>query len=638
MEEVNITIKGQQRKYPKGITILQVAESISKDLAKDAIAGKINDVLSDLNTKINYDCELKILTWDDDEGKEVFRHSASHVMAHAITRLFPEAKLTIGPATEDGFYYDIDYKPFTMEDLKKIEEEMERIVSQDVKFERTELTKKEALVKFKDNPYKIELIEEFGPNETISVYSEGEFSDLCKGPHVPSTGKIKAFKLTKVAGAYWRGDASGKQLQRIYGVAFPSKDLLKQYFAFLEEAEKRDHRKIGKDMEIFMINDLSLAGCPFFLPNGTIIYNELVKFIREEYYKRGYQEVITPQIFKKELWVQSGHWEHYKENMFVLNINNHEYSLKPMNCPSHVLIYKSKTRSYKELPLRIADFCPLHRNELGGVLGGLTRVVKFCQDDAHCFVTPEQIEEEIINQLDLVSFVYRDTFKVPLMAKLSTMPESHIGDAELWQKAEATLERALKKVGIDYVIKPGEGAFYGPKIDFDFKDALGRSWQLATVQLDYQLPLRFDATYEGQDGRKHTVVMIHRAILGSPERFIGAITEHFAGRFPLWLSPVQVILNTIADRHSDYAHKLEAEMKQHLFRVEVDDRAESINKKIRDAQIRKIPLIVTIGDQEVATGKLAVRTLDGKVTGVMKDDLIKRMKEMVEKREVSITL
>lgn len=565
---------------------------------------------------------------------ERIRHSCSHIMAAAVKKLFPNTKLGIGPVIEEGFYYDLDSNHiFSPEDFKNIEKEMQKIIEKNDKFEKEELSPGEAKKLFKDEPYKLELIEELEEQgEKISIYKTGDFVDLCRGPHVNSSREIKAFKLMKVAGAYWKGSSDNKQLQRIYGTAFSSKEELTNYIMRLTEAEKRDHRKLGKELDLFMMHDLSLAGCPFFLPKGTIIYNELMTFMREQYAKRNYQEVITPQIYKKELWETSGHWEHYKEDMFTLKIGEQEYSLKPMNCPSHLLIYKSRLHSYKDLPLRIADFCPLHRNELGGVLGGLTRVVKFSQDDSHCFITSEQIESEIVNVLDFIKFVYSDTLKVEFKIKLSTRPEKFMGEKALWNNAEKALMSALKKTKLDYDIKEGEGAFYGPKIDCDFKDSLGRSWQLATVQLDFQLPLRFDATFEGADGKKHGVVMVHHAILGSLERFIGVMIEHYAGKFPTWLSPVQVSIITVADRHEEFAKKLKEEMLKANIRVEVDARQESIGKKVRDNQHMKIPYIITVGDKEIESMKLAVRLRDSSVKEFAKDEFIRHINKEIKER------
>ncbi len=607
-EAIKITFPdGNCKEFPKGTTPLYMAESISRGLAEEAVAAKVNGQLYDLTRPIEADSSLQLLKFDSAEGKGVFWHSAAHVMAQAVTRVFPFAKLTIGPVFESGFYYDIDHEPFRPEDLAKIEGEMAKIAAEKLDIQRKVLTKEEALKLFKDNSYKVEIInEDVKASEEISAYQQGDFIDLCHGPHVPNTGYIKAFKLTKISGAYWRGDAKNKPLQRLYGIAFPGKKQLDDYSTMLQEAEKRDHRKLGKDLELFMFHDWS-PGSAFFLPKGAIIYNELIDFIRGEYRKRGYKEVITPQLFNKALWELSGHWQHYKENMFVLNVDNEEFSMKPMNCPSHVLIFKNRTRSYRELPLRIADFCVLHRNELRGVLGGLTRVRKFAQDDAHIFCTREQIGAEITQLLEFVRFVYVDTFRFEFKAKLSTKPEKSMGDQQLWVLAEKALEDALKASKLKYEVKPGEGAFYGPKIDFDVRDSIGRDWQLATIQLDFQMPIKMEAEYEGQDGKRHPAVMIHRAILGSLERFIGVLTEHYAGKFPLWLSPVQVRILTVADRFNDYANKLRQKYLDAGVRVEVDDKAESVPYKVREAELDKVNYIIVVGEKEVAANTVTVR-------------------------------
>ena len=628
---------GSKKEFKKGITGLEVAKSIGQRLAQDAIAIKINNEVVGLNEAIENDAKIKILTFNDPEGVYAFRHSTCHILADAIKNLYPKSKNTIGPPVDEGFYYDFDELQITPEDFSKIEAEMKKIVQANPEFKRQEVDLAEAKKLFKDNNYKIEMAEEFAKqNKKLTVVKHGDFIDLCGNPHITSTGLIKAFKLTKLAGAYWRGDAKNKQLTRIYGISFPSEKQLKDHLTLLEEAEKRDHRKLGKDLDLFMFHEWS-PGSPFFLPKGTIIYNELLTLIRSEYKKRGYQEVITPQLFNKALWEQSGHWQHYQENMFLLKVDDEEFSLKPMNCPSHVLIYKSKVRSYRDLPLRIADFCYLHRNELKGVLGGLTRSRKFSQDDAHIFCTEKQIQEEISGLLDFLKHLYVDVFDLPFIAKLSTKPEKAMGDDDLWIKAEESLQQALDVNKIKYVIKPGEGAFYGPKIDFDVKDSLGRDWQLATIQLDFQMPLRFDATYEGEDNKKHHCVMIHRALLGSLERFIGVMTEHYSGKFPLWLSPVQVRLLTVADRFDDYANKVACRLREQEVRVEVDTRSESIGKKVRDAQVEKVSLMVTVGEKEQSNSTLAVRTLDGKVYfGISIDQFIEKVCDCIKNKKKEI--
>ncbi|MBI2101686.1 threonine--tRNA ligase [Candidatus Woesearchaeota archaeon] len=615
MTKIKITLPdGSAREYAKGITAGEIAFSIGKRLGEDALVAKVNGKLKDLFVPINEDSTLQILTFRDKEGLEVFRHSTAHLLAQAVIELFPDAKLTIGPLVEEGFYYDFDIAHhFTPEDMERIGQGMHEIVKKDYKVERIELTESEAKKLFKDNPYKIELVEEFHKEkQPLSAYRQGDFIDLCRGPHIPSTGKIKAFKLTKISSAYWHGDQTKQQLQRIYGISFPDKSMLEQHLKLIEEAEKRDHRKLGKELEWFNFFEES-PGAPFFYPKGAVIYNQLLNFIRAEYKKRGYQEVITPLLYDKSLWVTSGHWEHFREHMFTLESEGREFAIKPMNCPSHLLIYKSKSRSYKDLPLRIADFAPLHRNELSGTLAGLTRVRKMSQDDAHIFVALEQIEGEISRVLDFTNFIYKKVFDFDFEVELSTKPEKFMGKIEDWEKAENSLKHALENNKIKYKIKEGEGAFYGPKIDFHIKDALGRGWQLATIQLDFQLPERFDATYVGADNAKHSVVMIHRALLGSLERFIGILVEHYAGKLPLWLAPVQARILTVADRFEKYANKIKEEFDENNLRVEVDARTESVGYKVREAQAQKIPLILTVGEKEESKGAVALRTIDNKV-------------------------
>lgn len=571
---------------------------------------------------------------------ERLRHSAAHVLAQAVKELFPDTKLGIGPVIEDGFYYDFGRKdPFTEEDLKKLEEKMKEISKRNLKIEKVELSDKEITSLKKSEPFKKELIDELSKkNIKPTFYRQGTFTDLCRGPHVNYTAKVKAFKLLKVSGAYWKGDQSNEQMQRIYGTCWQTKEELDNYLKRLEEAEKRDHRKLGKELELFTFLEES-PGAAFFLPKGTIVYNELLRFIREEYVKRGYQEVITPLLYDKSLWETSGHWEHYREDLFLLKVDNRDFSLKPMNCPSHLLLYKLKLHSYKDLPLRIADFASLHRNEVKGSLGGLTRLRKFSQDDAHIFLAEEQIQDEISNLIDFVNYVYVDVFGFTFETVLSTRPEKALGEVKLWDVAEKALASALNTNKLKYTVAKGEGAFYGPKIDFKVKDAIGRTWQLATIQLDFNLPSRFNATYEGGDGKKHTPVMIHRAIFGSLERFIAVMTEHFAGKFPLWLSPVQVRLITVTDRAVKFAEEVKDLLSKSNLRAELDARTETIPKKVRDAQLDHIPLMVTIGDKEVDNKTLAVRTLDGKVKfGVKPNEFLALVKSNIEERKLEIKL
>ncbi|MFT4282840.1 MAG: threonine--tRNA ligase [Candidatus Woesearchaeota archaeon] len=613
---INITLPdGSKKKFKEKISAKQVVLSIGEGLARVTVAAKVNGEIKDLSYIIDKDSDVTFLTFREDEGKEVFWHSSAHILAQAVLRLFPKAKLTIGPPIEDGFYYDIDHKPFTPQDLEKIELEMKKIVKEDLHFKREEVTKKKAKELFKDNEYKLELLEEM--NGTISIYSQGEFTDLCKGPHVERTGVIKALKLMKVSGAYWRANQDNKQLQRIYGISFPNKKDLKEYIRILEEAKKRDHRKLMKEQDLVMLHEYA-PGSPFFLPKGTAIYNALVDFIRDEYKKRGYDEVITPQLFNKKLWETSGHWEHYKDDMFILKVEGQEHSLKPMNCPSHCLIFNKETRSYKDLPLKIADFCSLHRNELSGTLSGLVRVRKFSQDDAHIFCTEDQIGDQIKEVLEFIKYVWEEVFGFNLTYYLSTRPEKYLGGIDIWNRSEAVLMKALQELNIPYQVKEGDGAFYGPKIDIDIEDALKRKWQCPTVQLDFNLPERFNLLYESKEGTRKRPVMIHRAVLGSLERFFGIMIEHFEGRFPLWLSPVQVKILTIASRHDDFALKIKKDLSKSGVRVEIDSRMETMNKKIRESQLQRVNYILVIGDKELESDGVNVRTRDEEVLGFMK--------------------
>ncbi len=633
---------GTKKSYPKGVSGYDIAKSIGPKLAKDALAIMVDDELKDIYSKIQKNAEIRIITYKDPEGKEIFKHSASHLMADAVLRLFPKAKLTIGPTIEDGFYYDFDIeKPFTEKDLKKIEKEMEKIAAEDHEFIRLEAKNKEEgkriLKKYHPgNEYKLELINELGDDE-ISFYKHGKFCDLCKGPHLPNVGKIKAFKLTKIAGAYWRGDAKNKQLQRIYGVAFPDKKELKNYLHLLEEAERRDHRKLGKDLDLFSFQ-LEAPGMPFFHNKGMIIFNKLVEFMTEEMHKLNYEIIRTPMILNKSLWLQSGHWDHYKENMYFTKIDEQDFAVKPMNCPGCILVYKSKTHSYKELPIKVGEFGLVHRHELSGVLSGLFRVRVFTQDDAHVFCTENQIKEQIIELIELVDTIY-SKFDLAYSVELSTRPEKYMGSKKIWDTAEKALEDALKLKKMDYKINPGDGAFYGPKIDYHVKDVLGRSWQCGTIQVDFSMPQKFKLSYEGKDNKKYRPVMLHRAIYGSVERFLGILIEHFAGKFPLWLAPEQVRIMTVSQKFGKHAEKLKKKYFDAGIRVEIDNRAESIPKKVREAQLDKIPLMLTIGDKEVNNNTVAVRTLDGQVKfGVKADILLKKIKDNIEKRELKFKI
>ena len=564
-----------------------------------------------------------------DKNLEKIRHSTSHILAAAIKKLYPNAELGMGPAIEDGFYYDFDNLEIKEEDLGKIEKEMQKLIDQNLKFKKSYKTKEEAKKLLKNEKYKLELLSEL--SEKPSFYESGEFMDLCKGPHVSSTKEIGAFKLLRLAGAYWKGDSKNKMLTRIYGTAFKSKKELVDYLERLKQAEARNHIKLGKELDLFSFQKES-PGVPFFHPKGAIIYNQLLSFLREEYKKEGYQEVITPLLYDKSLWETSGHWEHFKDDMFILKVDNRDFALKPMNCPSHCLIYKDSLKSYRDLPLRIADFAPLHRNEIKGALVGLTRVRKFSQDDAHIFLTEEQVESEILRLINFTNYIYKKVFNFDYTANLSTRPEKYMGDIKLWNTAEKRLKKSLADNKIKFNIKEGEGTFYGPKIDFDFKDSFGRLYQLATIQLDFQLPQRFNLTYEGEDGKKHTPVMIHRAFFGSVERFIGILIEQYAGKFPLWLAPVQVKIITVNDSNKKFAEEIKSKFKEKNIRVELDDRSESIGRKVRDAIKEKIPVLITIGDKEVSKKTLAVREGEKVNFHLNPDKLIQEILNRIEKK------
>ncbi|MBD3314098.1 threonine--tRNA ligase, partial [Candidatus Woesearchaeota archaeon] len=606
--------------------------SIGPRLAKEAVAAYLNDELVDLSRPIEKSSSLRLITTKDQESVEILRHSTAHVLAEAVIASFPEAKPTIGPVVDEGFYYDFDHPPFNPDDLEKIEKKMQEIIKKDEPFERLELTKKQALDLFKDNRFKTEMIEELDEG-TISAYKQGDFIDLCRGPHLPTTGMIGAFKLTKIAGAYWRGDAKNKQLQRIYGISFFTSKELNQYNTLMEEAAKRDHRKIGKDLDLYSFHE-EAPGMPFWHPKGMVLYNELTDLARQENTKRGYEEIMTPTILNSSLWKLSGHWDNFKDNMYFTNIDNQEYAVKPMNCPGGILIYKTGIHSYRELPLRRAEFGYVHRHELSGVLSGLFRVRAFTQDDAHSFCTEEQVEDEIIDMVEYAVKLYSLFGFKDIGTFIATRPEKSIGTDEAWDIATNALTNALKKKGMEYHIKEGEGAFYGPKIEFNIKDAIGRNWQCGTIQVDFSMPKRFDATYEAKDGTKKTPVMIHRAILGSLERFIGIIVEHYAGKFPLWISPVQAIILPIADRHKKYCEEVKKKLLDAGMRVETDLRAESTSKKVRDAQLQQINYILVIGDNEEKAGTVNVRTRDNKVHGEKKiDDFLKELLNEIESRK-----
>lgn len=628
---MKIETEGKQLKYEQKIDGLKLIQDQAPQ-KEGILAMKVDGTTTDLTTTITNDSQIEFLNFSDDEGKDVLRHSAAHLLAAAVTKLYPGVRLAIGPAVEEGFYYDIDYeKTFNPDDLKAIEKEMYRIVKAKTPFKKFDLSRTDALERVKDNPYKVEIINELAEDK-VSFYSLGEFEDVCRGPHVPNAGYIKGFKLTKVAGAYWRGDQLNKQLQRIYGVAFPTKEELKEYLTLLEEAEKRDHRKLGKELKLFSIHE-EAPGKPFWHPKGCFIFNKLIDFWREEHQRAGYVEIKTPIILSRSLWETSGHWQNYKENMYTTNIDGEDFAIKPMNCPGGMIMYKEDVHSYKELPMRVGEIGLVHRHELSGVLSGLMRVRQFHQDDAHIFMTQDQITDEILGVLNLADKFY-SIFGLDYHLELSTRPEKSVGTDEQWEKATEGLQGALEKTGKGYVLNEGDGAFYGPKIDIHLKDALGRTWQCGTIQLDMSLPERFDLTYVGEDGANtHRPVMIHRVIYGSLERFIGILIEHYAGKFPLWISPVQVKLLTVSDRFNNYADSVKKELQANGLRVEMDTRAESIPKKVRDAQREKINYILVLGEKEAENKTVNVRTRDNQVKGEVKtSEFIRQLQEEIEKK------
>ena len=606
---MEITLKdGKSISVEQGAKPIDIASKLSNKLKKTALAAKVDGELWDLMRPIEKDCELEILTFDDAEGRWTMRHTVSHVLAQAVKRLYPDTKLAIGPAIDKGFYYDFDVdKAFTAEDLPKIEKEMAKIVSENLPLERFELPRDEAIafMKEKNEPYKVELIEDLPEGETISFYRQGDFTDLCAGAHLPSTSRVRAFKLTSTAGAYWRGSEKNKMLCRIYGTAFEKKEDLQAYLTAIEEAKKRDHRKIGRELGLFMMNEAG-PGFPFFLPKGMILKNLLLDYWHELHRRNGYQEISTPIMLSRSLWETSGHWDHYKENMYTTVIDETDFAIKPMNCPGGILVYQSEPRSYRDLPLRMGELGLVHRHEKSGQLHGLMRVRCFTQDDAHIFMTPEQIREEIKGVANLIDEVYT-LFGFKYHIELSTRPEDSMGSDEDWEIATEGLRGALDDLGLEYVVNEGDGAFYGPKIDFHLEDSIGRTWQCGTIQLDMQLPLRFELEYTGADGEKHRPIMIHRVAFGSIERFIGILIEHFAGAFPLWLSPVQVKILPISDKFADYALELKSMMEEKGIRVEVDTRSEKIGYKIREARNERTPYIAVVGEKEQESGTLSVR-------------------------------
>lgn len=633
---MKITLKdGSVREYAEPRSVLEIAEDISEGLARNATAGEVNGEVVDLRTMVSEDCELSILTFQNEAGQGAFRHTASHILAQAVKRLYPETKLAIGPSVADGFYYDLDREtPFTAEDLEKIEAEMKKIVKEALPITSFTKPREEAIAYFeeKNEPYKVELIQDLPEDAVISFYQQGEFVDLCAGPHLMNTKAVKALKLTSLAGAYWRGSEKNKMLTRIYGTAYPKKADLEAYLTMIEEAKKRDHRKIGKELGLFMMTEEG-PGFPFFLPKGMVLKNTLLDYWREIHNKAGYVEISTPIMLSRHLWETSGHWDHYKDNMYTTEIDETDFAIKPMNCPGGVLVYKSEPRSYKDLPLRLGELGLVHRHEKSGQLHGLMRVRCFTQDDAHIFMTPEQIKDEIKGVAKLINEVYT-LFGFKYHVELSTRPEDSMGSDEDWEVATEALRNALDELGLDYVVNEGDGAFYGPKIDFHLEDCLGRTWQCGTIQLDFQLPLRFELEYIGADGEKHRPIMIHRVAFGSIERFIGILIEHFAGAFPTWLAPVQVKVLPISEKYMDYANKVMNDLKDAGIRTEIDDRAEKIGYKIREARLQKIPYMLVVGAKEEEEGKVSVRSrFMGDEGAKDLNEFIDSVKEEIKNRE-----
>ena len=617
MADVKIILPdGSAKEYAAGTTLGEAVKQLSNSLAKKVLAANVNGELTDLREELVDGSEVAFLTFEEDGGKHTLRHTASHILAQAVKRLWPEAKLAIGPAIDKGFYYDIDMEhTLTPEDLGKIEKEMSRIVKENLPITKSVMSRQEAIefFKSKNEDYKVELIEDLPEDAVISCYAQGDFIDLCAGPHVASTGKVKAFKLQSIAGAYWRGDEKNKMLQRIYGTAFEKKEELDAYLHMLEEAAKRDHRKLGKELGLFVIKEEG-PGFPFFLPKGMALRNELENFWREVHHEFDYEEIRTPIILNKQLWETSGHWFHYRENMYTTIIDEEEYAIKPMNCPGGILVYQNEMHSYRDFPLRYAELGLVHRHELSGALHGLFRVRAFTQDDAHVFMLPDQMQSELMKVIELFDRIYSQ-FGLKYHVELSTKPDNAMGDDAIWEAATEALRNAIEAKGIPYVINPGDGAFYGPKLDYHIEDSLGRTWQCGTIQLDMNLPERFQIEYVGEDGQKHRPIMIHRACFGSMERFIGILTEHYAGAFPTWMAPVQVKILPISEKHVKYAKELAKQMHRDYVRVEVDDRSEKIGYKIRQAQMAKVPYMLVVGDKEVEEGTVNVRKHGGDELG-----------------------
>ena len=632
---IKVSLKNDVREFESGVSVLDVAKSISEGLARSIVAAEVDGEVVGLDAVLDKDCSVNLLKFEDKEGREVFRHTSSHILAQAIKRLYPDAKLAIGPAIDNGFYYDIDLEhSLVPEDLEALEKEMKKIAKEDLKIERFELPREEAikLMQEKGEAYKVELIEDLPEDAVISFYKQGDFTDLCAGPHLLSTKKVKAVKLTSVAGAYWRGDENRKMLQRIYGVSFEKNKDLEEHLHMLEEAKKRDHRKLGKELGLFMIPEEG-PGFPLMLPKGMALKNALLEYWREVHRAAEYVEIETPIILNRKLWETSGHWYHYKENMYTVKIDEEDYAIKPMNCPGGMLYYKSEMHSYRDFPMRVAELGRVHRHELSGALHGLMRVRAFTQDDAHIFMLPEQIRDEIKGVISLIDGIYK-TFGFEYHLELSTRPEDSMGSDEEWEAAENGLRGALEELNLPFVVNEGDGAFYGPKIDFHLTDCIGRTWQCGTIQLDMQLPRQFDATYIGQDGEKHRPVMIHRVAFGSIERFIGILIEQYAGKFPVWLAPTQVKIIPISDKYADYAEKVRKELFDNGLRVEVDGRVEKVGFKIREAQLEKVPYMVIVGEKEEAENNISVRSRDeGELGNVELAKFIEDVQAKVKSRE-----
>ena len=631
---IKVDLKGNVKELEAGVTAAEVAKSIGMGLYKSACAARIDGEVCDLRTPLTKDCSLEILTFDDPDGKHAFWHTAAHVMAQAVQHLFPEAKFGIGPALENGWYYDIKVgRSLSTADFEAIEAEMKKLVKADEPIVRRTITVEEGREIFAGQDYKLELMEEYAAKGwELSIYTQGDFTDLCAGPHLMSTGMLKAVKLTKVAAAYWRADASRDSLDRLYGIAFPKASMLEEHLKMLEEAAKRDHRKLGKELGLFAFRD-EAPGFPFYLPKGMVLKNTLIDYWREVHKKWDYLEISTPQIMKRTLWETSGHWDHYKENMYTTVIDGEDFAIKPMNCPGSILVYEMEPHSYRDLPLRYGELGLVHRHELSGALHGMFRVRCFTQDDAHILLGKDQIKDEVVRIAQLFDEVY-SLFKLPYKIELSTMPDDHIGSKEDWDIATAALADAITSIGKTYDVNPGDGAFYGPKLDFHIQDSLGRTWQCGTIQLDYQLPGRFNLEYTGEDGQKHCPVMIHRVVFGSIERFIGILTEHFAGAFPTWLTPVQVEIIPITERAHEYARQLKAKLDEAGVRSEADYRSEKMNYKIREAQLQKIPYMLVVGDKEMENGTVSVRARkEGKGGTMSADEFVAQILDEIKNKE-----